>query len=34
MVGHNDGGYLIANVYTKLGQRRALARTQSESTQR
>jgi integrase len=28
MVGHNDGGYLIATVYTKLGQRRALARAQ------
>jgi hypothetical protein len=27
-VGHDDGGYLIATVYTKLGQRRALARTQ------
>jgi integrase len=28
MVGHDDGGYLIATVYTKLGQRRAIARTQ------
>jgi integrase len=28
MVGHNDGGYLIATVYTKLSQRRALARAQ------
>jgi hypothetical protein len=28
MVGHVDGGYLIATVYTKLGQRRALARAQ------
>lgn len=28
MVGHDDGGYLIATVYTKLGQRRALARVQ------
>jgi integrase len=28
MVGHDDGGYLIATVYTKLAQRRALARTQ------
>jgi len=28
MVGHDDGGYLIATVYTKLGQRRALARAQ------
>jgi integrase len=27
MVGHDDGGYLISTVYTKLGQRRALART-------
>lgn len=27
MVGHDDGGYLIAAVYTKLG-RRALARAQ------
>jgi integrase len=26
MVGHDDGGYLIATVYTKLAQRRALAR--------
>ncbi len=26
--GHDDGGYLIATVYTKLGQRRALARAQ------
>ncbi len=28
MVGHDDGGYLIATVYTKLGQRRALGRAQ------
>jgi integrase len=28
MVGHDDGGYLIATVYTKLGQRRAIARPQ------
>jgi integrase len=28
MVGHDDGGYLIANVYTKLAQRRALDRAQ------
>lgn len=28
MVGHDDGGYLIANVYTKLAQRRALERAQ------
>lgn len=28
MVGHDDGGYLIATVYTKLSQRRALARAQ------
>lgn len=28
MVGHNDGGYLIATVYTKLAQRRALTRAQ------
>jgi integrase len=28
MVGHEDGGYLIATVYTKLAQRRALARAQ------
>jgi hypothetical protein len=28
MVGHDDGGYLIATVYTKLAERRALARTQ------
>lgn len=28
MVGHDDGGYLIATVYTKLAQRRAIARTQ------
>ena len=27
MVGHDDDGYLIATVYTKLGQRRAIART-------
>ena len=27
-VGHDDGGYLIATVYTKLGRRRALARAQ------
>jgi hypothetical protein len=26
IVGHDDGGYLIATVYTKLGQRRAIAR--------
>lgn len=26
MVGHDDGGYLIATVYTKLTQRRAQAR--------
>jgi hypothetical protein len=26
MVGHDDGGYLIATVYTKLAQRRALSR--------
>ncbi len=29
MVGHDDGGYLISTVYTKLAQRRALARAQS-----
>ncbi|HUB73471.1 MAG TPA: tyrosine-type recombinase/integrase [Solirubrobacteraceae bacterium] len=28
VVGHDDGGYLIATVYTKLGQRRAIARAQ------
>jgi hypothetical protein len=28
MVGHEDGGYLIATVYTKLAQRLALARAQ------
>ncbi len=28
MVGHDDDGYLIATVYTKLGQRRAIARAQ------
>lgn len=28
MVGHDDGGYLIATVYTKPAQRRALARAQ------
>lgn len=28
IIGHNDGGYLIATVYTKLGQRRAIARAQ------
>jgi integrase len=28
MVGHDDGGYLISTVYTKLGQRRAIARAQ------
>lgn len=28
MVGHDDGGYLIATVYTKLARRRALARAQ------
>jgi hypothetical protein len=28
MVGHDDGSYLIATVYTKLGRRRALARAQ------
>jgi hypothetical protein len=28
IVGHDDGGYLIATVYTKLGRRRALARAQ------
>lgn len=27
-VGHDEGGNLIATVYTKLGQRRALARAQ------
>jgi hypothetical protein len=27
MVGHDDGGYLISTVYTKLAQRRAIART-------
>jgi integrase len=29
MVGHDDGGWLISTVYTKLGQRRALGRAQS-----
>jgi hypothetical protein len=28
MVGHDDGGYLIATVYTKLSERRALAQAQ------
>ncbi len=28
MVGHDDGGYLIATVYTKLSQQRALDRAQ------
>jgi integrase len=28
IVGHDDGGYLISTVYTKLGQRRAIARAQ------
>jgi integrase len=28
MVGHDDGGYLISTVYTKLAQRRAIARAQ------
>jgi hypothetical protein len=28
MVGHDDGDYFIATVYTKLGQRRAIARAQ------
>lgn len=28
MVGHDDGGWLISTVYTKLAQRRALARAQ------
>jgi integrase len=28
LVGHDDGGYLIATVYTKLGEKRALARAQ------
>jgi hypothetical protein len=32
IVGHDDGGYLIATVYTKLGQRRALARAQRAMT--
>ncbi len=32
IVGHDDGGYLIATVYTKLGQRRALARAQQAMT--
>jgi len=31
-LGHDDGGYLIATVYTKLGQRRALARAQQAMT--
>jgi hypothetical protein len=30
IVGHDDGGYLIATVYTKLAQRRAIARAQNE----
>ncbi|MBA3807029.1 MAG: tyrosine-type recombinase/integrase [Solirubrobacterales bacterium] len=28
IIGHDDGGYLISTVYTKLGQRRALSRAQ------
>lgn len=28
MVGHDDGGYLISTVYTKLSERRARARAQ------
>jgi hypothetical protein len=28
MVGHDDDGYLFATVYTKLAQRRAVARAQ------
>lgn len=28
MVGHDDGCYLIATVYTKLAERRAIARAQ------
>jgi hypothetical protein len=28
MVGHNDNGYLVATVYTKLTQHRALTRAQ------
>lgn len=28
MVGHDDGGYLIATIYTKLSEQRALARAQ------
>jgi hypothetical protein len=28
MVGHDDGGYLIATVYTKLAEQRARARAQ------
>jgi hypothetical protein len=28
MVGHDDGGYLIATVYTKLAEHRALALAQ------
>lgn len=28
MVGHDGGGFLIATVYTKLRQRRAIARAQ------
>jgi hypothetical protein len=28
MVGHDDGGFLIATVYSKLAQRRAIARAQ------
>ncbi|HTA05875.1 MAG TPA: tyrosine-type recombinase/integrase [Solirubrobacteraceae bacterium] len=32
IIGHDDGGYLISTVYTKLGQRRALARAQRAMT--
>ena len=28
MVGHDDGGFLIATVYSKLAKRRAIARAQ------
>jgi hypothetical protein len=28
MVGHDDGGFLIATVYSELAQRRAIARAQ------
>jgi hypothetical protein len=28
IIGHDDGGYLISAVYTKLGQRRAIPRAQ------